>query len=292
MAEILTEITPIENGACIYLVDREKESFSFPIHKHDEVEINFIENCEGGKRIVGDSIEDTVQYDLVLIGSGLEHAWVQPSGVEMHNMREITIQFKPGLIALDMMEKDIFSSIKDLYERSKYGIAFGQNTIMRVYYKLDQLAREEKSFKRYLSLLEILYMLSQSKDYHMLSSTPFAQAPESNDSRRIRKVMDYIAEHYNEDIHQPELAEMIGMTPSAFSRFFTQHVGKPMSDYLVDYRLGRAARLLVDSSQSVVEICYDCGFNSISNFNRLFKKRKGCNPSDFRQNYKKHKVIL
>ena len=82
------------------------------------------------------------------------------------------------------------------------------------------------------------------------------------------------------------------MTPAAFSRFFRMRTGKTVSDYMIDIRLGHAARLLVDSPTSVAEICYNCGFNNISNFNRIFKKKKGCSPTAFRDNYHKSKIII
>ena len=82
------------------------------------------------------------------------------------------------------------------------------------------------------------------------------------------------------------------MTPAAFSRFFRTRTGKTVSDYIIDIRLGYAARLLVDTNTSVAEICYSCGFNNISNFNRIFKKKKGCSPSEFRENYHKTRIIV
>ena len=85
---------------------------------------------------------------------------------------------------------------------------------------------------------------------------------------------------------------MVGMTAVSFSRFFKLRTGRSLSDYIIDIRLGFAARLLVDSTMSVAEICYDCGFNNLSNFNRKFKKKKACSPKEFRENYRKKKKIV
>jgi AraC-like DNA-binding protein len=82
------------------------------------------------------------------------------------------------------------------------------------------------------------------------------------------------------------------MSPTAFSRFFKLHTGRNLSDYIIDIRIGHSARLLVDTSRSVSEICYESGFNNVSNFNRIFRKKKGCSPKDFRENYKKVKVLI
>lgn len=103
----------------------------------------------------------------------------------------------------------------------------------------------------------------------------------SFDSRRVQKVQEYINAHYQEEIRLNQLADMVGMTPVSFSRFFKLRTGKNLSDYIIDIRLGFAARLLVDSTMSIAEICYECGFNNLSNFNRIFKKRKNVRPKSF-----------
>lgn len=95
-----------------------------------------------------------------------------------------------------------------------------------------------------------------------------------------------------DDLRLPALADMAGMSPSAFSRFFKMHTSRNLSDYIIDIRLGYASRMLVDTVKSISEICYDCGFNNLSNFNRIFKKKKGCSPSDFRENYHKTRIII
>ena len=82
------------------------------------------------------------------------------------------------------------------------------------------------------------------------------------------------------------------MTPVAFSRFFKLRAGKTISEYIIDIRLGNATRLLVDTTNTISEICYECGFNNVSNFNRIFKKRKECSPKVFRENYRKTKLIV
>ena len=108
----------------------------------------------------------------------------------------------------------------------------------------------------------------------------------------MQKVQNYVRDHYNEEIRLSDLAEMVGMAPVAFSRFFRQRTGRTLSDYIIEQRLGHASRLLVDSTQTVAEICFDCGFNTLSNFNRLFRKCKGCSPTEFRESYQKKKVIV
>ena len=106
------------------------------------------------------------------------------------------------------------------------------------------------------------------------------------------KVKNFIAKNYMDEIRLGTLADIAGMSPSAFSRFFKLHTGRTLSDYVIDMRLGYASRMLVDTSKSVAEICYECGFNNLSNFNRIFKKKKDCSPTEFRENYHKTRIII
>jgi AraC-like DNA-binding protein len=140
--------------------------------------------------------------------------------------------------------------------------------------------------------MTILYELSKHDGARELSSSAFAKVSVESDSRRVLKVKSYIEEHYRDELRLAMLAGMVGMTDSAFSRFFKQRTGKNLNEYIVDVRLGHASRLLVDTTHTVSEICYETGFNTVCNFNRLFKKRKGCNPTEFRDKYRKTKVIV
>lgn len=291
MEKIITEITPLEENDCFYLVDRSKESFSYPLHRHQEFELTFEENCEGSRRIVGDSIEELGTYDLVLIGSNLEHTWEQHV-CHSKTLREVTIQFSPDLLGSTLLRKDLMASINQLLDRARNGVAFGMGAVMRIYSKFNEIAAAKPGFYRFIKLLEILYELSLEEDYHILASSGFSHNKLTPDSRRVKKVEEYIDQHFKEEVRLQTVADLAGMTPTAFSRFFKIRTGKTLSDYIIDIRLGYAARLLVDTTTSVVEICYESGFNNVSNFNRIFKKRKGCSPTTFRENYHKNKILV
>lgn len=291
MNKIITEITPLSEKDCFYLIDRYKDRFTYPVHRHGEYELNFVANCEGARRVVGDSIETLGQYDLVLIGHGIEHGWEQHE-CKSDKIREITIQFSPELFGESLLAKTQLASIRRMLEISSNGIAFTCEGIMRVYNRLDNLTKIESGFYRMLELMSILHELAEDGHYRKLSSSSFVSVKPSVDSRRVQKVKDYINAHYKEDIRLNELAELVGMTPTAFSRFFKLRTGRSISDYVIDIRLGHATRQLVDSTTSVAEICYGCGFNNVSNFNRIFKKKKGNSPKVFREIYQHHKVLV
>jgi len=284
---IIHEITPLQENDCFYLAERVKESFNYPIHKHEELELNFIENGTGARRIVGDSIEVLDKYDLVLIGAGLEHGWDQ-NVCEMKNVHEVMIQFPSDLLSYALLQKNQMNSLKKMMEDAKRGISFSQKAIEKIKDKFLTIMDAEPGFYRVLKLYEILYELSLENERHVLSSSAFAHAKTEPDSRRVRKVEEYINKNFRNEVRLNVLSDLVGMTPTSFSRFFKLRTGKNLSDYIIDVRLGHAARKLADSTMSVVEICYDCGFNNVSNFNRIFKKKRGCTPSAFRENYQRN----
>ena len=141
-------------------------------------------------------------------------------------------------------------------------------------------------------LFHILYELSKFSEARELSSSSFAQVKVEEESHRVQKVKEFIRANYREEMRLEQLSELVGMAPTAFSRFFKLRTGKNLAEYIVDVRLGVAARQLIDSNEPVSQICYTCGFNTLTNFNRLFKKRKGCSPTEFREKYAKTKVIV
>lgn len=289
---IIHEITPLSDKDCFYIADRRKSEFTYPLHSHSEFEINYIENAEGVRRIVGDSVEVIGRYDLTLItGEELEHVWEQHNCTSK-NIREITIQFSKDLFFGNFIHKNQFSSIREMLNNAQKGINFSMETIMKVYPMLDTLSAEKSGFYAVIRLLTILYELSLCDNYRTLASSSFAHTEENTDSRRVRRIYEYINHHYREEIRLEDLAGIVGMTPAALSRFFKLRAGKTISDHIIDIRLGNATRLLVDTNNSIGEICYDCGFNNLSNFNRIFKKRKGCSPKEFRENYRKTKMII
>lgn len=288
----IREITPLSDSDCLYIADRSKSEFTYPIHSHIECELNFTEHASGVKRIVGDSVEIIGDYDLVLITSkDLEHVWEQYE-CKSEKVREITVQFSSDLFYNSFVNKKQFDSIRKLLDRAQKGVAFPISAILKVYHMLDTLSSEKDGFYAVMKFFTILYELSLCENARTLSSSSFAKIETYSDSRRVQKVQAYINRNYKSDIRLPVLAEMVEMSPVAFSRFFKMRTGKSLSDYIIDIRLGYASSLLVDSSNSIAEICYECGFNNLSNFNRIFKKKKKCSPKEFRENFRKKKKVV
>ena len=292
MSKVFTEITRLSDKDCFYIVERHKTEFTYPLHRHKEFELNFIERGKGVRRIVGDSVEEIGDYDLVLIGcEDLEHVWEQGTCVSK-DIREITIQFSANIFSGDLLAKNQFASIEKMLQNARHGLAFPMSAIMKVYSTLDAIPNEPERFVQFLKTLYVLYELSISDDARVLASGSFAHSARGKENNRVQKVKQYINDHYAQALRLDDLAAMVGMSPVAFSRFFRQRTGRTLSDYIVDIRLGYAARMLVDTAKNISEICYECGFNNLSNFNRTFKAKRHYTPRDFRAMFKKNKVMV
>ena len=292
--ELFKEVSPLSSKDCFILIERQKTNFNFPIHIHPECELNFIENAKGAQRIVGDSIEEIDEEELVLVTNPhLEHAWKDYRNVSK-NIHEITIQFHPDLLTDTFLNKNQMISIRQLFRHAERGVAFSRESIAKVRPLLKTLTCENDSFYSLIKLLIILHELSIDKGMRELSTGQFAAnvMHQHSSDESLGRVMDYLSRHYSEVIRLSEVAEMVNMSESSFCRFFKQHTSKSFIDFLTDIRLGAASRALIDSSLSIAEIGYDCGLNNLSNFNRIFKKKKGVTPSEFRDNYRKNKTII
>ncbi len=289
---ILLEIPPLSDKDVLYIVERYKREFTFPIHKHEACELNFIYGGEGLNRIVGDSAEKVSDLDLVLIVGPVEHAWEQGDCTH-DNIREISIQFAlDSIIPPSLQDKNQYMPIWQMIEKAKKGLVFSRPAIMRVFPLLEQMLETKDNFDSILVFLNILNILARDNHSRVLSSGAFSQQEIKPDSRRVQKIMQYVDDHYFDDIRLSELARLINMTPVSLARFFQRMTGQSVFSYVKNVRLGNAARLLVDTSRSISEIAYSCGFNNLSNFNRQFKAIKGITPKDFRRIYKKNKLLI
>lgn len=291
--KVLRELPPLLDSDFMYVADRRKKEFTYPIHKHEVFELNYVENGDGVLRIVGDSAETIGNRELVLITSpDLEHVWEQDK-CKSEDIREITVQFFFDFnSSYSLFNRTPLLPIKRMFEKARKGVAFTPEAIDKVYPLLDSLSSTKDKFYSVINFLTLLYELSLADGTRELASSSFAKVNVDSESRRILKVKDYISKHYTEEIRLADLADLVGMSTTSFSRFFKLRSGKTLSDYVVEMRLGVASRQLVDTTNSVSEICYDCGFNTLSNFNRLFRKYKGCSPTEFREKYFKTKVIV
>jgi AraC-like DNA-binding protein len=278
MNRIVREITPVSDDDFFVLLNHYNAKFDFPVHYHPEYELNLVLNSKG-KRIIGDSIQYYENKDLVLTGPNTPHAWAGDE--EYKNAHVMTLQFHSDFLSDRTLNRRIALPIRDLLIKARRGVLFSPETVELMIGRLDKLSNTQ-GFDSLLEFLSILYDLSISRNQEILASASYVGHIDPSRSKRIQKVTNYIQESLHNEIRIKEVAEMVNMSETAFSHFFKKQTQRTFTDYLTDIRIGYAARLLMDSEQTISEICFESGFNNVSNFNRTFKKKRGVTPSDFR----------
>jgi AraC-like DNA-binding protein len=252
------------------------------LHFHPEFELNYIRNANGAKRIVGDHISTISDFELVLAGPNLVHTWEQ-GNCRNREIEEITILFHHDLFQDGLTGRHLFKNFKILLQRSMRGIAFSPETIIKVLPRLKRLS-SQKGFNAFIELINLLNELSESKKQIVLSG---ARANQSSfySNEKIRLVYEFTVKHYREKLSLQNMASLVNMTTISFNRYIKKHTGLTYIDFLNDFRISQASKLLIESTGSVSEIAYSCGFFNQSNFIRIFKKKKGCLPSEYRNKY-------
>jgi AraC-like DNA-binding protein len=276
---IIREITPLNQDDLFILLNNRMASFDYPVHFHSDYELNMVCNASG-KRFVGDSVESFKEFDLILLGSNLPHKWKAPTRSDTH---VITIQFEDRLVDSFLLGKRLFNPIKEMLIRSSRGLDFSLSTKLLVKEKLFLLSQSH-GFSTALDFYSILYELATSQDQRYLASSSFDTSTviRESKSRRIDTICKYIEENYAKDISLADVSGIVAMSESSFSHFFKKRTGRSFISYLNDVRIGQSTKLLFETTNSIAEISFLCGYSNISNFNRIFKKIKGQTPSEYR----------
>lgn len=290
MSKIINrEITQLEPDDGFLVINRIKQNFDFPIHFHPEYELNFIVNGKGVRRVVGNTIEVLDDIDLVLVGPYVKHGW-ENHKCESKSIYEMTIQFDDKIFDEKLLSLTMFNSIKDMFNRSKSGIYFSKKIAKELMPKIIALSKID-SIDDFTKFLCVLQEMANSKKQRLISTT----VPDKSDyenSIRIKNVHEFIRENYNRKISLIEISNLVNMTPVSFNRFIKKRTGKTFIDYLNNTRLTHVAKSLIETDLSIGEICFNCGFNNLSNFNRIFKNFKKCTPNEYRLRYEKMKLDI
>ncbi|HEY1053753.1 MAG TPA: AraC family transcriptional regulator, partial [Emticicia sp.] len=195
-----------------------------------------------------------------------------------------TIQFHKDLFDDKFLQRNQLSFIRSLLEHSSRAILFSTETILQIRRRLISLS-QKSGFDSVIELISILHDLSVSKNMRLLTSSTFVNDNVNFNSRRIEKAFEYMRANYDKDISLADIAKTVNMAEVSFSRFIKKRTGKTFVDSLNDIRLGHASRFLIDTTYTIAEVSFKCGFNNLSYFNRIFKKKHACTPKEFRENY-------
>ncbi|TKD55702.1 AraC family transcriptional regulator [Flavobacterium sp. ASW18X] len=251
-------------------------------HYHPELELVYI-NGGSGKRQIGSHVSYFRDGDLILIGSNLPHCGFTDKLTG--NKSESVIQMKKDFLGNDFFEIPEMKKIKNLFEICKSGIAFYGKTKTKIGEKIEIL-EYQTDFQRLLSILNILNELGSTDEYKVLNADGFTMQSEVKDNDRINIVFNHVKTNFKEEIKLEQIADMVSMTVPSFCRYFKKITNKTFTQFVNEYRLVHASKLLAEQPMSITEVCYESGFNNFSHFNKSFKAFTGQNPSEYRNQLK------
>ncbi|RZL18749.1 MAG: AraC family transcriptional regulator [Pedobacter sp.] len=251
-------------------------------HYHPEIEMVFV-NGGSGKRQIGSHISYYTDGDLILIGSNLPHCGFTDESTG--NQNEVVIQMKPNFLGSEFLSLKETQGIANLFEKAKYGIAFGKDTTKLVGPILEQM-NKLWSFEKLLALLSVLRELEQAPDYTLLNAQSFSMEMQVQDNDRINMVFNYVKDHFLEEIILSEVAEMANMTVPSFCRYFKKMTKKTFTRFVNEYRIVHASKLLAEKQISIATVSYESGFKNFSHFNKLFNEFTGKSALQYRKELK------
>lgn len=277
----LETISP-ESKSPFRLLHDPKLNHLFYWHFHPEFELVYIEGASA-TRHVGDHISQFEDNDLVLIGSNIPHLNFD-HGVNS-NYRKDVLHIKPSFKEKVSSQFPELQSLDRLFELSKYGIAFSGSTKKEIGVLMKQLHQLDP-FEFFMQAILILKKLATSKEFDLLHTAPYINRYSKKEQERIREIYTLVDERYQNKITVEEVAQLCNLTKPAFCRYFKKATGNTFISFLNQYRISQAKKLIL-MGKNIGETCYDCGFESLSYFNRTFKKVTGENPSEFKKRLSK-----
>jgi AraC-like DNA-binding protein len=256
-------------------------------HYHPEYELHLIQQSSG-KMFIGDHVGDFAPGTLVLTGPNLPHNWVSDiaPGEYVRN-RDMLVQFKDSFVRDAMQLWPEFKEIDPLLNDARYGIEFYGDAALVGANVLSQIG-QVTAMRRLLLLFELLYELAISSERRLLSSRDYSETPDSAAADTIKQVLHFLMKNIAEDVHLSDAARCFGMSEPVFSRFFKRNTGHGFVHYLNRMRVNRACDLLTQTDKPVTDVCFETGFNNVSNFNRQFLKLCGLPPSEYRRQAKRN----
>jgi AraC-like DNA-binding protein len=280
MHKIQLEAIKPNNNSSFHLMRNPRLNDFYFWHFHPEYELIFIEGASG-RRQVGEHISQYVGSDLVFIGSNIPHLNFD-YGVKTDYQKTV-LHIQPDFLSEAFLKTPELTHIHQLFEQSVYGIAFSGNTKATVGALLQKL-HLLTPFEQFLEVLRVFQILANSTEMELLHDAPVKNQYNKKAQERLKLLYRFIDEHYQRRIEIAEVAKLCYMTEAAFCRYFKQMTRLTFTDFLNHYRINQAKRLLMQD-KNISEACYACGFESLSYFNRVFKKITLENPLQFKKKY-------
>jgi AraC-like DNA-binding protein len=264
-----------EKTGLVYQVDRVKVFYD-KLHQHEEIQLSFIVKGSG-TLVVGDTINNYAENDVLIIGSNIPHVFKSDKRIEESHM--LSLFFTKDAFGDAFFNLEELKEICVFFERSKYGFKLQSHVedVKDLFFKLEKASKLNK----FIILLQLLdYMVTS--DYTSLSSFVYDKKYSLVEGDRMRNVFEYTLNNYNKDISLDVVSKVANMTKNAFCKYFKKRTNKTYVQFLNEFRIEKASRLLQENNDyNISEIAFMTGFRNISNFNRIFKKIRGVSPSQF-----------
>jgi AraC-like DNA-binding protein len=259
--------------------------FSNPWHFHPEIELNYV--VQGtGTRITGQSVERFESGDIILIGKNLPHFWkseVPPNHVSSNYSAEAIIaRFSEDFVGKDFLQLPETRSINGLFRRSLDGLKLLEPLRTEIASDLVQLLTKE-GFGQLVYLLTILQKIAESNCVQVISRGYIPGHLQTKNNDRLSKVIAYLLENFSSVISLQEIAEIANMNEAAFCRYFKSQTNLTLTQYLTALRIRYASELLINSEDSISQVCFQVGFENVSHFIQSFKKILNETPLEYRK---------
>lgn len=284
MKYILKEITPLGKNDLFIANYWPDNQMDFPLHFHEDYELCLTLNVRG-KRILGNLVEDFTEKDLVITTPNVLHCYKRDDAFLNVRCEVVVIQFPKELPSWGIFDTDQLRNIRNLLCQPAPGLKFSEETAEAVRERLLRLPRTGgfEAVQLFFGILHELACADRTQVELIGVQSSDSTLPHS---RRINKIVQFVEKNYHHKISLEDVGELVGMSASSVSRFFKQRTRHNFWDYLNGFRIDRAAQMMIETEHTISEISYACGFNNISNFNRVFRERIGTTPSDYRNKFK------
>ncbi|HEX2845426.1 MAG TPA: AraC family transcriptional regulator [Chitinophagaceae bacterium] len=288
----LLEHLPLSKDESFVVKNFDYKYYPNPWHFHPEYELVLVTESTG-KRFIGDNISNFAPGNFAFIGPNLPHTYRNDDKYfNRHSKlraRSIVIHFTEASLGNDFLALPEARKLRDLFARSMRGIEITGKLNKQVSEKMHEIL-ELEGLQRWMKLTDTLYTIASSRSFRYISQS-FMQGHNQKESGRMSKIFDFVLNNYTRDIRVNEVAKIVNMADNSFSRYFSQRTRKTFNAFLTEIRLNHASKLLLENKMSVAEICFDSGFNNLSNFNRQFLKQYKMNPLAYRKNYEEEAIL-
>lgn len=261
----------------------EDKEFKAEWHFHPQYELTYMVQSTG-IRYVGDSMHQFERGDLVLVGRNLPHSW-KTIDTKSEHVKCVIIQWDESLL-IDWLSKPEFTAIKNLLANSPHGISFDRETSISLE-PLFIALKNQPPFKRLMTFLNILQTLASESTFELLAGPGFGKLLSSKESQRVNVIHNYIKNNIDNQFSLEDISGVLSMSKEAFCRYFKKTFDKTLTNYVNEYKITIASKMLIETDLSISQIGYRSGFNNLSFFHRQFNRYKQMSPKSYRQVYRR-----